>query len=302
MSPAIEQAIFTSVRGAKMDGYQLAATSAGVTDDEAKELGIWGPAHDSLLDPRPRTRSINFHQLDSGRFCVSLTTALDAEYSGRGGCQVYTHSLIVEPETLLRFANNPFRIVEAALAAAQLTPVADIPLELPPLELPGGASAINSVLLARLARQPGAAAMARLMEKALRHEFLAIASRVAARQVMGGFLNLLPVECRTDFSFTTGLRHSARRPFRISRLSDDPEERRRTTSAGGAVAVELDEPGITAPSGGWAGFVHGVLSENRLSHFSRLLREPRPGLICSELDALGDSLAASSRSLAAPVH
>jgi hypothetical protein len=303
MSPAIEQAIFTSVRGAAMDGYQLAATSPGVADDEAKELGIWGPAHDSLLDQRPRTRSINFHPLASGRFCVSLTTALDAEYSGRGGCQVYTHSLILEPETLRRFANDPFRVVEAALAAGQLTPLAEIPNELAPVVLPGAASPTNGVLLTRLSRRPGAAAMTKLVEEALHHKFVAVASRVPARQVLAGILNLLPVECRTEFSFTTGLRHSARRPFRLTRLSDDPEERRRTTSAGGAVAVDLDaERKGAAPKSGWSGYVHGTLREGQISHFARVLREPRAGLVSGELDAVGDALSTSFRSLAAPAN
>jgi hypothetical protein len=85
-------------------------------------------------------------------------------------------------------------------------------------------------------------------------------------------------------------------------LSDDPEERRRTTTAGGAVAVELDESAASAPSSGWAGFVYRILDENRISQFARLLREPRPGLKRGELDALGDSLASSLRSLAAPVN
>jgi hypothetical protein len=302
MTAAIEQAIFTSVRGAAMDGYQLAATSPGVAGEEAKELETWGPAHDSLLDPRPRARSINFHPLAGGRFCVSLTTALDAEYSGRGGCQVYTHSLIVAPEMLGRFANDPFRIVEAALAAGQLTPYAKIPPALEPVLIAGAASAANSVLLTRLARRPGAAAMARLVEAALRHPSVSVASGVTARQLFGGLVSLLPVECRTEFSFTTGLRHSARRPFRLSVLSDDPEERRRTTSTG-AVALELDRSDDSPPpEAGWPGVVFRVLGEDVISQFARLLREARPGLISAKLDSLADSLSASLHALAAPVN
>jgi hypothetical protein len=300
MPAAIEQAIFTPVRAAAMDGYQLAATSKGIAGDEAKELEAWGPAHDSLLDPRPRARSINFHPLASGRFCVSLTTALDAEYSGRRGCQVYTQSLIVDPETLCRFANDPFRVVEAAVATGRLTPHAKIPPALEPLIIAGAASPANSVLLARLARRPGATAMARLVEAALRHQAVSVASEVPARQLFAGLMNLLPVECRSEFSFTTGLRHSARRPFRFSILSNDPEERRRTTSTGGAVALELDHSRDgTTPDAGWPSLVHHVLRKGLISQFARLLREARPGLASSELDSLSDSLASSLQALAA---
>jgi hypothetical protein len=288
MAGTIQQAIFTSVRGAAMDGYQLVAASPEISDDETKELEAWGPAHDSLLDPRPRARSVNFHRLASGRYCVSLTTALDAEYSGRGGCQVYTHSLVVEPEVLRRFANNPFRIVEAALAAEQLTPHEQVPAALEPLELPGAASPVNTVLLARLARRPGPAAMARLVAETLRHKFVSVACRDPAREVLGGVINLLPVECRPEFSFTTGLRHSARRPFRLSVLSDDAEERRRTISTG-AVGIDLASSKPASPAtSGWAGYVESVLRDNRISHFARLLRESRPGLISAELDSLAE--------------
>ena len=63
----LEQAIFTSVRSERLDGYQLAARSSGVSDELAKELTAWGPAHDSLWDTRPTPRSVNFHPLTDGR-------------------------------------------------------------------------------------------------------------------------------------------------------------------------------------------------------------------------------------------
>ncbi len=39
--------------------------------------------------------SINFHRLPSGAFCISRTTPSGLEYSGRGGCAIYTQCLIV---------------------------------------------------------------------------------------------------------------------------------------------------------------------------------------------------------------
>src|SRR6478752_2518834 len=59
----IEQAIFTSIQSSRLDGYQLAAASPGITDELARELTVWGPAHDSLWDTRRDARSVNFHAL-----------------------------------------------------------------------------------------------------------------------------------------------------------------------------------------------------------------------------------------------
>ncbi len=84
----LEQAIFTSVRSERLDGYQLAARSPGIDDDLAKELITWGPAHDSLWDNSLRASSLNFHALSDDRFCVSKTVLAGAEYSGRSGGRV----------------------------------------------------------------------------------------------------------------------------------------------------------------------------------------------------------------------
>jgi hypothetical protein len=302
LGPAIEQAIFTSVRGRTMDGYQVAAASPGVTADEAQELAVWGPAHDSLLDPRPGAQSINFHPLKSDRFCVSLTTALDLEYSGRGGCQIHTHNLVAAAETLARFANDPFRLLEAALAAGKLAAVAKIPSSLESFHLLGGASAVNGALLARLARHPGPAAVARFVEAALQHRVLAVKSQAPLRQLFAGLFNVLPVECRLEFPFTTGLRHSSRRAFRLSPLPQDAEERHRTTTHGVAIPLDLASATSTAPASGWGGYVYRVLEEHRVSQLSSALREGRPGLTTRDLNSLAERLASPTRPALAAIH
>src|SRR5207237_7908046 len=91
----LEQAIFTSIHGHRLDGYQLAARTAGVNDALARELTLWGPAHDSLWDTRRDGRSVNFHPLESGDYCVSSTTLAGAEYSGRSGGRGYTLTFIL---------------------------------------------------------------------------------------------------------------------------------------------------------------------------------------------------------------
>src|SRR5437773_11290410 len=106
----LEQAIFTSIQSSRLDGYQLAAASGGITAEQTKELTAWGPAHDSLWDTRRDGRSVNFHPLADDRFCLSCTTVAGEEYSGRGGGRIYTQMFILPREALEPFANDPFLV------------------------------------------------------------------------------------------------------------------------------------------------------------------------------------------------
>src|SRR5437763_11404572 len=116
----IEQAILPSIHGSRLNGYQLAATSSGITPAQAKELTVWGPAHDSLWDTRCDARSVNFHPLSDGAFCLSCTTLAGAEYSGRGGGRVYTQIFVLNRDALAQFANDPFLVLRALSAAGRL--------------------------------------------------------------------------------------------------------------------------------------------------------------------------------------
>src|SRR3569623_648025 len=116
----IEQAIFTSVKRTRLDGYQLATASRGITAEISRELTIWGPAHDSLWDMRRDARSVNFFPLTIGGYCLSITTVAGAEYSGRGGGRIYTQMFVLPPEVLARFANDPFHVLRALAASGRL--------------------------------------------------------------------------------------------------------------------------------------------------------------------------------------
>ena len=119
----LEQAIFTSVRSERLDGYQLAARSGGVSDELAKELTAWGPAHDSLWDTRhPDAQQ---RQLPSAcrtvDYCVSQTTLAGAEYSGRGGGRVYTQMFVLPARRLLNaLRGDPFLVLRALVGLGPL--------------------------------------------------------------------------------------------------------------------------------------------------------------------------------------
>ena len=285
----IEQAVFTSAETDRSAGYQVVAQSPGICEADARELVVWCPSHDALLELGPDAVSYNFHPLPSGTYCVSRTTHAGWEYSGRGGHRVYTQCMIVSPEVLKRFANNPFALVRAALAGGMLEVHQQIPGRLEPFELAGGAAPVDQNLLPRLAVRPGPQQLAILIQAALDSACLAVAGSPSAAELIAGLFSCLPPECRNEFSFSTGLKFSSRRPFRIVALPDDPAEQRWVAHQHNVTALELaDGPSAESmPIDGWARLIERVLTTGRTSFLTTQLSKRRFQLASDDLSALG---------------
>jgi hypothetical protein len=218
----LEQAIFTSVRSERLDGYQLAARSGDVTDELAQELTAWGPAHDSLWLTAPGTTSVNFHTLSQDRWCVSQTTLSGAEYSGRGGGRVYTQMIVLPRQAIERFAGDPFLVLRALTASGRVTVHEQVPRELPSIPLVGRASGEPFDWMPELAAKAGTKAMRELIEAALRNEPATVVTDLPVERLFQAVLHILQPAQRLDVSFTTGLRPATRRPFRLSMVPPDP--------------------------------------------------------------------------------
>ena len=287
----IEQAVFTSARTRRLNGYQLVATSPGVVDGDARDLAVWGPTHDSLEDTQPGAYSVNFHPLRSGAFCVSKTAAAGAEYSRRGGQQVYTQCLVVPSEALVRFANNPFWLLEAASAAGHMTVHQQVPDQLPTFELVGNVSAVDRVLLEQLIINPGPARTASLVQAALDSATLAVGGGTNAERVFCGLLNCLPTSCRRSFSFSTGLKNSPRRPFRLIPLPTEPAQQRRVVRQSDVTLLDLDGtiPEQFAPRGPFAQLVLAALNGGYVSAFADLLESAPADLTLDDLNQFASS-------------
>ncbi len=261
----VNQAIFTSIRSDRNDGYQLAASSPGIPSEDAQELAQWGPGHDSLYSTSADSGSTNFHRLQSGKFCISRTVLAGHEYSGRGGQRVYTHSFLVDYEALARFAFNPIRIMDALFAAGRTDVIDTPPRQLDPIPLVGRASAVNTGVLQRVTSDLGAHKLASLLKAALDCSGLGIVSAVHPPRLFSALLDLLPPPHRTRFWFTTGLRVSSRRPFRLAVLPQDPEEQRRAVRQFRMTAVDLDTDPLAkfAPTVGWPLLMHELLADGQ---------------------------------------
>ncbi len=284
----VEQAIFTSAVTDRSAGYQVVARSPGVCEADARELAVWCPSHDSLLECGPEAVSDNFHPLPSGAFCVSRTTPAGWEYSGRGGHRIYTHCLIVPPEVLARFANNPFAIIRAAAAGGLFTVYEQLPSRLEPILLAGSSVPVDQNLLARLAAHPGPQAIARLVQAARSNVCLALAGEPSSAELMAGLIGCLPPQCRAEFSLTTGLKFSSRRPFRLMALSDDPAEQRWLAHQPNVQVVHVGVEDAEHPAlDGWSQLINRVLSTGRTSFLAAQLSRRRFDLSLGDLPALG---------------
>jgi hypothetical protein len=218
---------------------------------------------------------------------------------------VHTRFLVVPPEVLARFANNPFTLLRAATAIGAMEVVTPVSDRLEPLRLGGRSAPVDMGLLAHLARDPGATVMATLVQTALASDRLAVAGQVPIEQLLAGLLNLLPIECRTEFSFTTGLKPSPSRPVRVSALPDD-EAGWKAVARSGVTLLDLREPSLVAEVHweGWSGCVAQILQSGKFSLLASQLEQSRPWLNSSNLTMLSDQvqahLAASGRSRPAP--
>ncbi len=284
----VEQAVFTSAETSRTAGYQLVARSEGLSEEEARALSTWGPSHGSLLKSERQTPSINFHSLPGGNYCVSRTTASGNEYSGRG-IRVYTQCLVVTPETLKQFANNPFAVVRVASASGLLKQYEKVPQTLEPVPLVGRAPAVDPTLLSRSRREFGSEGIARLVQAALTCSSMAIAGTSSADLAVAVLFNCLPPQLRPEFSFTTGLRASSRRPYRILALGNDAEERRRTRQIDDLTLIDLDgKPAEQdALTDGWARAVYQIVETGRTSLLSRWFENHATDLTLSQLNAMG---------------
>ncbi len=287
----IEQAIFTSAQTDRAQGYQLVARSPGLTEDDAREISLWAPSHDSLLERPGQRSSTNFFQLASESYCVSRSKPAGAEYSGRGGEAVYSRFLVVPPLVLARFANNPFALLRAATAIGAMDVVSPGIERLEPLRLGGRSAPVDMGLLAHLARDPGPALMATLVQAALSSDRLAVAAQVTTEQLVAGLFNVLPVECRTEFSFSTGLKPATSRPVRITSLPEDPASWK-GIARGGVTLLDLREPALADELKweGWAGCVANILQSGKFSLLASQLEQARPWLSVARLDELSEQV------------
>jgi hypothetical protein len=148
--------------------------------------------------------------------------------------------------------------------------------------------------------------MAALVQVARESVCLAVSGEVATERLIAGLINCLPLTHRTEYSFTTGLKFSPRRPFRLVAFPRDPAEQRWLEHHNNVSVLDLagDAAPPAQPLDGWSQFIERLLSTGRTAFFSTQLSKRRFNLTPEDLPVLGlqfleelDATALSSQSL-----
>lgn len=299
----VEQAIFTSARTERLDGYQLVAATDGISADDSQSLTQWCPAHDSLVESSPQATSINFHPLPSGNYCISRTMLGGAEYSGRGGGRVFTQCFVVPPKLLQKFSNNPFRMLEAISAAGHVRYYEAIPTRLETFQLVGRSSVIDRSLLRKLRTDPRRSRLCAVVAAVVGNRSVCVIERRAPELWLAALFSVLPVECRTQVSFCTGLQFSGRRPFRCASRRTLERDVRKSSQRSGITLLDVDELGDSGDEipRGWATLAGQILAGKKLTTWEGLLGCNLPGLKIENLNALAQEMLQQQRFNSPPV-
>lgn len=287
----VEQAIFTSARTAKKDGYQLVAWSPGISADDARLLAVWGPAHDSMIVDDASDVSLNFHPLREGKFCISRTMLGSAEYSGRGGLQVYTHCFVLDTASFARFHNDPFRVLSAALAIHDLRPGPELPTDLPTMRMLPSGPPVEPGLIRFFDEPKQQQKLVTWFHQALTSKKLLFTGDYNDRY-LAVFFNLLPVSIRPWFPFSTRLRYSPRREFRLIGLANDIEEQKKAARQEGCSTFAFDAPARTPELSRhpWATWVQVALCQREPDQAARMIGELPLSTRLEDLPSIGNRL------------
>jgi hypothetical protein len=203
--------------------------------------------------------------------------------------RVYTHCLLVSPEVLARFGNNPFALFKAAMAGGLLNVIDPLPTRLETATLLGGAAPVDQNLLLQLASHPGPAAMAVLLQAARDAACLAVVGQPSPERLMAGLISCLPPSCRCEFSFSTGLKFSPRRPFRLIAVPDDLPQQRWLAHQHNVTVLDLSgrTPLPALPLDGWAQFIQRVLGTGHAAFLAGQIAKRPVDLASTDLSALG---------------
>jgi hypothetical protein len=286
----IEHAVYASARSHQRDGYQVVASSLGARPEDLRELAVWCPSHDGLLDTAGTTPSLNGFPVPSGAYCVARSFAAAAEYSGRGGIHAVTHALFLPAADYLRFANNPFAVLQAALAAGKVLSALPEDRTLLPFQLVGRARPFDRGVVRQVTARDSLQDFLSALDACLQEETTILAVDAGGHQWMAALLNCLPLGLRAKTSLATALVYSPRRPYEWLAQPPSDFELRRLERNCGVRVVNLAAEGKLPDLAGdyqhaWTRCVQALLAHEDYLELERILRELATVDNSAELDS-----------------
>lgn len=273
-----DHAIFTSIRTPTGEGYRIIAASKGLRDDEKQKITRCSPSHDALChtsakdnDHEDHPRAVEFYPLPSGRLALSLSVNAGAEQTGRGGQRIFTYIVVFAEEYLERCGYSPHSIIRAMITAGLHQPQLKPPATLPELQLilvdPSPPN--QGVDVVTLPESLNEAWFTHVLGEILSGQEILINLDKGWSDSAEALLTAVPGPMRSKISFTTGLRYSLARHFRMAVLLDDHQTAKKKIS--GQKVMYMDTKGEAPASGTpdtWLTFVMRYITTGRLDELS----------------------------------
>lgn len=290
-----DQAIFSSARTTTGHGYQILATSRGVTLNEKKAIHGRSPSHGGLCRTDPEARAVAFYPLGNGRVALAHSCDAGAESTGRGVRRIYTHVTLLDANELARFGFNPFNVLRAIRRAGMLEPQLQPPGELPLLEL-DARDAVHVDPLHSVAETIGPRWLTYATACALDEQRLVVAGALDLYALMEAVLLGVPGPMRVHVAFSAGLRFSIGRAYGMAAVFGDTRQTQRQIRGQRLQYVEPDRERDVPrdPDDAWSAMVTRLWCQGRADELSAIASQSIPdcsapareriGSICNEMD------------------
>ena len=216
----IEQALLSVAAEENHWKSDLVAVTDQIHAVDLQELSDWfsGRLPDSAF--RFEANNLFFHPLPSGNLTLGRMIPKQGEvFSGlKHECSFHVHYLIVSPQSLLKFANNPIALYQRLHTDHRGAFFHKPPQRLEPISLeePGQTvPLVDQRILSGLVEDPGPKAVAALLQTTLDSISTFFKGGPSAIRVLYGLFNLLPLSWRTELTFSTALHFSRSKPLKL---------------------------------------------------------------------------------------
>lgn len=231
----VEQAVFTSANTQRMRGYQLIAQSPGISDHVARQISLWCPSQSALQASDADFECLSFFRVTDESVAIARSIRGGPEYSARGELEIVTLLLVLRNDQLAGYDFHPLAVALTAMTLGHLRLRAEFPARLSRVELPHRAPlGIES----RTVSPPG---IERALDKAIQclrqDRRVAVSGSANFIDSLEYLLRHMSSADRLGLSFTTGLKLSRSRPFRVQFLSAVDTATHRQLSAQGIAHV-----------------------------------------------------------------
>lgn len=215
----LEQAVFTSTKTRHGEGYQVAARSPGVSNENVVALTRWCPSHASLQDTSVHAESLNYHPLSDRQFALSRTTYGLQEFSGRGGLQVVTIAIIFNQHQLTGYDGDALRMSRVARSLGALRWRPSFPERISPVEIPDQ-EVSESVLASSLPPSPADPVIQRVLSLTRANHRAVLLAKTNPEKRIETILTAMDAAERSTCFFSSGLKWSKQRTFQLQVMHD----------------------------------------------------------------------------------